>query len=254
MIKSNLLKGFACALMLSASAGHASNPFVQDKDQDVIKGAERQLGEIEFFVEMGEGWLFVQGENDGFLMTKNGRFAISVENSRLTLTDIWQMKEVPFKDFYTADTTYPLDALRMLPDQEKEPPIWFEFGSGPVIGTLFGIPGNEHVNAMMAQVDWDNADFSIRYYVVPHNDAKDWVRYVCSPESVQKALAAGESLALEDPKQGQCDTRKALEYAPKIAVMMHLMGVRGVPFVVRHSDWQGQALRTSLKEFFTGSK
>lgn len=239
-------------LMLAASNWAFANPFTKDSN-DIIKGAERRLGEIKSFISMGTDWVFVKGSEDQFLMTKNGRFAITVEKGELALNDIWQMKAIDFDDLDSASETYPLEALRMLPGMEQEPPIWFEFGNGPVIGTMFGIPGNEHVNTRMAQINWDKADFSIRYYVVPHLDPKDWVRYVCAPKSVQRALALGEVLKLEEPRKGACDTRKALEFAPRISAMMKLMKVSGVPFVVRHTDWKGNMLRGDFKAFLNGS-
>lgn len=241
-----------CLVMLGLANSISANPFTKKKD-DVIRGAEHELGELQSYVEMGDKWMFVEGSKDKFLMTKNGRFAISVENGELTLTDIWQVSAIPFADYKKALEVYPLDILTMVPGEAKEPPIWFKFGNGQVKATVFGIPGNPFVNALMEQVDWANADFSIHYYVVPHLDAKDWVRYVCAPRSVQRAQALGEKIELEEPAKGACDTRKALEHAPRIGGMMMLMDIKSVPFVIRHSDWVGKGLnggvKDSLKEF-----
>lgn len=252
IVPNNFNRVLILVFFLIFSAAAYANPFTK-KDNDIIQSAERKLGEIKGFIGMGPDWIFVKGSEDQFLMTRNGRFAITVEQGELALNDIWQMKAIDFDDLESASETYPLEALRMLPGMEKEPPIWFEFGNGPIVGTMFGIPGNEHVNARMAQVDWSKATFSIRYYVVPHLDAKDWLRYVCAPKSIQRALALGESLELEEPQKGACDTRKALEFAPRIGAMMKLMQVNGVPFVVRHSDWKGNMLRGDFKAFLDGS-
>lgn len=247
-MKTRMLRGALIALggLISMSISATELPD-QFKADDAISGSNKALGQIEKFVELRDKWIFVQGSKDTFLMTENGRFAITVEDGVLSLSDIWQQKALAFSELDKARFTFPMDSLGFMPGGSKAPGMHFVLGDGPVKATLFGDPLSEKMRSFVAGIDWSSAGFSVNYYPLPQSK-ESWLRFACANRAVQQAVVSGEKLELPDVGSS-CDQREALRSAGSLAGIGKVLGVKSYPFAIRHSDWDGGPAKKRFVEY-----
>lgn len=229
------IRSLSFALLLASSTVFGSGIPEQFKSDDVIETANKALGVVEKVVELEAQWSFVKGSKDSFLMSRDGRFAITVEAGVLSLSDIWQQKAIRFDELNAARFVIPLEALGFLPDGKRAPLMHFRLGKGEVKATLFGDPFADAMKKFVRSVDWDNAGFSVNYYPLPQNE-KSWLKFACTNRSIQQALIEGEELDI--PETALCDKKQAMMQGGSLATVAKFVGIKSFPFSVRHSDWK----------------
>ena len=229
------IRYLSSALLLASSTAFGAGLLEQFQSDDPIDTANSELGAVEKVVELDTQWSFVKGSKDSFLMSRDGRFAITVESGVLSLSDIWQQKAIRFDELNAARFVIPLDGLGFLPDGKRAPLMHFRLGKGEVKATLFGDPFADAMKKFVRSVDWDNAGFSVNYYPLPQNETT-WLQFACTNRSIQQALVEGEDLDI--PKTSLCDKKEALTQGGSLAAIAKFIGIKSFPFSVRHSDWK----------------
>lgn len=232
----------ALTMLVSTTIVAEDNPLLR---------AETRLGKIKSYTPMGNDWMFVEGSRDNFLMTANGRFAITVEGGDMVLADIWQAKEIAFSEFEASKNIFPLNSLGFAPGKIRAPDNMVVFGKRgtELKAVIFAIPDDAHTAALLRSVNWDSANYHVAVYpLLQGPEAIDrWISFYCANATVQRAILLGERLDLPTPSS--CDQASARNSAMRMAAMTTLLGIKASPFVVRQADEAGQVRVDDLQRY-----
>lgn len=234
-------------LGLSFSAIASTDLDEKFQSDDPVNGAGSALGVIERTIELEGKWGYIDGTNDSFIASGNGRFVIFARDDSLALIDVWQQKNLAFTEYEDAKETYPLDALGFVPEGNKAPGYHLKLGNGEVLGTIFGPAHSSFVRDYLSRQDWENLDFAINFYPLP-TDQENWQKFWCATPSVQKGFITKELDQLPEPSRA-CDTRKGYEVSGSLTGIATVLGIKEVPFLIRHKDWKGGPGKVDLEGY-----
>lgn len=232
------------ALLFSGLSFAADDSIKQNIDE-----AKAKLGEIKSMNEFKGNWLFIEGTEDSFMLTKNGRFSIAAVDDEFVFTDLWQGEKINYSEFLKRRDSFP---IVFISHKVGASPFMLRKKEDQRINySVFLIAGQEFSVKFFKENAEQLAELGTHLYITPGESLEHYYSIMCSSARWQLELLKGEDVK---PSIKDCDKNLANDRGTKNLTIIEMLGITNAPFIIRHSDWAGYVVDSKVLKALVNEK
>lgn len=192
-----------------------------------------KLGEILYSLDLPGEWKVVVGENDSFMLSKNGRFSIASMNGKFQITDLWNEQGITAKELKERFDLYPVEIIKR---KSKAVPIRLGKNDIPAVFSIFLILGDSNSINFFKESESYLTEAGADVYVLPGKDFKKFYGFECSSFEKRVAILRGVDVMTE---YSSCDEAVINGKGASVIAMTKLLSLERAPFAIVNTSQKG---------------
>lgn len=199
------------------------------------------IGQVQSINELTGDWKFIVGQNDSFMLSKDGRFSISAVSGKLSITDLWKAEVISFETYKRVRDTYPVD---LIAQKVGISPLTLGTGIDPKFSVVLMI-GDNYSQKFFKENFEKLKTAGSKIYVVPGKTVSDFHNYYCVPDEWKLKILSGSDL-----RRGTdgCNLAKANHFATQNLTLVKMLKIERTPFAINNKTEIGMIVDTAIFE------
>lgn len=205
-----------------------------------------KLGEILYSLDLPGEWKVVVGENDSFMLSRNGRFSIASMNGKFQITDLWNEQGITAKELKERLDLYPVEIIKR---KSKSVPIRLGKNDKPAVFSIFMILGDSNSIKFFKESESYLTELGADVYVLPGKDFKKFYGFECSSFEKRVALLRGVDVMTD---YSSCDEAVINGKGAAVIAMTKLLSIERAPFAIVNASEKGAVVSSkTIKALIT---
>lgn len=191
------------------------------------------LGELKDKGDLPGEWMYVVGEKDTMLLSKNGRFSVVSNTGALRVTDLWKEQSITFKEMAERFDQYPINEIaqknKYKPLKIGDPEQTSKYSIFLLLGDKSSI---EFFNAALGDLEVSGADI----YALAGKDINSFYAYSCGSKEMQLEILKGLNTTIGGDN---CNQSVMLRKGTAVRAAANLLRIKRAPFAIINDNDHG---------------
>lgn len=191
------------------------------------------LGELKSKGDLPGKWMYVVGEKDTMLLSKNGRFSVVSNDGSLRITDLWKEQSITFKEMSERFDQYPINEITQ---KNKYEPLKVGDQDKPSKYSIFLLLGDDNsvdfFNDALGDLETSGADI----YVLAGKDIDMFYAYTCGSKEMKLEILKGLNTKIG---ADNCHKSVMIRKGTAVRATADLLRIQRVPFAIINENDNG---------------